>query len=164
MPYAVLRYRRGLNENTDFHFGIHPTMMMLGNIGMDMGLTKHIASQSGWMPALSLEASIYGFYHMPEFSSIRVYPALSLIGSYQLANRRHIVYFGTHSMMQFTSPYVVLAPLIGWEFSMGRKLVLNLETKWYAPTEESEKRVVDYTIRPFDYGALGFVWGLSYKL
>ena len=101
---------------------------------------------------------------MPEFSSIRVYPALSLIGSYQLANRRHTVYFGTHSMMQFTSPYVVLVPLIGWEFSMGRKFVLNLETKWYAPTEESEKRVVDYTIRPFNYGALGFVWGLSYKL
>lgn len=164
LPYTVLRYRRGLNTSTDFHVGIHPTMLILGNLGVDVGLTKQVVSQLGLRPALCMEASIYAFYHMYDFSSVRIHPALSLIGSYQFANHRHIVYFGTQSMMQFTDPYVVLAPLVGFEFSIGRKLLLNLETKWYAPTEESERRVVDYTIKPFDYGALGFVWGLSYRL
>jgi hypothetical protein len=164
LPYTLLRYRRGLNESTDVHGGIHTTMLILGNLGMDVGITKHVVSQLGLRPALCVEASIYGFYHIGEFSSVRVYPALSLIGSYQLASQRHTVYFGTQTMMQFTSPYVVLAPLVGFEFSIGRKLLLNLETKWYAPSEESERRAVDYAIKPFNYGALGFVWGLSYRL
>lgn len=164
LPYTVFRYRRGINKSTDVHGGIHTTMLILGNLGLDVGITKHVVSQLGLRPALCIEASIYGFYHMHELSSVRVYPALSLIGSYQFANQRHAVYFGNQTMMQFTSPYVVLAPLIGFEFSIGRKLLLNLETKWYAPTEESERRAVDYSIKPLDYGALGFVWGLSYRL
>ncbi len=163
VPYTVLRYRRGLNETADVHLGIHPTMMILGNIGIDFGLTQYIVPQYGWRPALSLTGSIYGFYHMNELSSIRVYPEITLVGSYQLSDRQHTFYFGTHTIAQLARPYIVFAPLIGFEIPFGKKLVFNIETKWYAPSEESEDRVVDYTIRPLKYGAVGFVWGLSYK-
>ncbi len=163
VPYSVLRYRRGLNESTDFHFGIHPTMLILGNLGIDVGITKHIIPQSGMRPALSVGTSVYGFLHMNELSSIRAYPEIAVIGSYRLSKCAHAFYFGTHAMIQFVRPHFIFAPLIGFEIPLGRRIILNLETKWYAPSEESEDRVVDYTLRPFNYGAVGFVWGISYK-
>jgi hypothetical protein len=164
IPYTVLRYRRGLNENTDFHFGVHPTMMTLGNLSLDVGITKHIVPQSGSRPALSLEGSIYGFYHLNEISSIRIYPEITLIGSYRFSERGHILYFGVHNMMQLAQPYLVFVPLIGFEVPISNKFVINLETKWYAQIEESEDRVVDYSLTTFGYGAIGFACGLSYKL
>lgn len=163
VPYSVLRYRRGLNQSTDFHFGIHPTMLILGNLGIDVGVTKHFVPQAGLRPALSVGTSVYGFYHMDDFSSIRAYPEVAVIGCYRLSEHAHALYFGTHTLVQFVRPYVIFAPLIGFEIPFGSRIVLNLETEWYAPHEESRDRVVDYTIRPMDYGALGFVWGISYK-
>ncbi len=163
MPYSVLRYRRGLNESTDLHFGIHPTMLVLGNLGVDVGITRHFVHQSGIRPALSIATSVYGFLHMSEFSSIRAYPEITAIGCYRLSKHAHAFYFGSHVMIQFARPYFILAPLIGFEIPFGNRIILNLETKWYAPHEESKDRVVDYTLRPLNYGALGFVWGITYK-
>lgn len=160
-PYSVLRYRRGLNESADVHFGFHPTMAALGNLSIDAGITKHLVEESGWRPALALEGSIYGFYHTGESSSIRIYPELSLTGSYRLSERNHFFYLGTHTMYQTASPHVILAPFIGAEIPFGSKFILNLETKWYAPHEDSENRVVDYTIKPWNQGALGVVFGLT---
>jgi hypothetical protein len=137
-------------------------MSLLGNVGIDVGLTKHFIGQSGVRPALCLEASLYGFHHINEFSSTRVYPEVSLIGSYALSRHHHVVYFGSHAMMQFTEPYVVMAPLIGAETPLGKSFRVNAEALWYAPTEASEDRVVDYTLRPFDHGAIGFAAGVSY--
>lgn len=162
IPYSVLRYRQGINDNTDFHLGIHTTMAILGNLGVDFGLTKQITEQSGWKPSFAVEGSIYGFYHFNEFSSIRAYPEISFIGSYNIWDNR-IMYFGVQNMIQFTEPYIVTAPFIGFELPFGNHFILNLETKWYGPSEESEDRVVDYNYKPFGYGALGFVWGASYK-
>lgn len=163
VPYSVLRYRQGLNEDTDLHIGIHPTMAILGNLGVDFGLTKQITEQSGWKPSFALGGSVYGFYHFNETSSIRAYPEISIIGSYNLGHRRKVLYFGAQNMIQFAQPYLVSAPFIGLELPFGNHFILNLETKWYGPTEESEDRVVDYNFKPLGYGALGFVWGASYK-
>ncbi len=162
VPYSVIRLRYGLGENTDLHFGIHSTMSLLANVGIDVGLTKHFIVQSGLRPALCLGASVYGFYHINEFSSTRVYPEVSLICSYAFSKHHHLLYFGSHAMIQFTEPYVILAPLVGVEVPFGKRFVVNGEALWYAPTETSKDRVVDYTLRPFDHGAIGFAAGVSY--
>lgn len=162
VPYSVLRYRQGLTEDTDCHVGVHPTMLVLGNLGMDIGLTKQVLEQSGGRPGLSLEGSIYGFYHFNELLSIRAYPEISLLGSYRLGNRRELFYFGVQNMVQLARPHLVFAPFMGLEISIGKRFAVNLEAKWYAPGEESEDRVVDYSIRPLGHGALGFACGLSY--
>lgn len=162
IPYAVLRFRRGLNDNTDFHAGLHATMLYLGNIGIDAGLTKHFLSQSGWRPALALEASVYAFYHLNEFSSIRAFPEVAVFTRYNLFNDRHALYFGSHFLAQYTDPYIIIAPFLGFEFNIGH-FGLNLEGKWYAPTEDTEYRVVDYKIKPFNRGAVGIAWGISYQ-
>lgn len=163
IPYSVLRYRQGLSDDTDFHLGIHPSMSMLGNLGIDVGLTRHLTDQAGWKPSFSLEASIYGFYHANELSSIRVYPEVSTIGSFRSEGREQVLYFGVQNMIQSASPYLVFVPLVGAELPFGRRFVLDVETKWYAPSEESEDRAVEYSIKPFGHGALGFAIGGSYK-
>jgi len=162
IPYAVLRYRRGLNDNTDFHCGLHATMLYLGNLGIDVGLTKHLFRQSGWRPALALEASAYYLYHLNELSTIRAFPEVSAFARYDLFSNRHALYLGSHALVQYNSPYVIIAPFLGFEFNIGH-FGLNLEGKWYAPTENTKYRVVDYQLKPFDHGAIGFAWGVSYR-
>ncbi len=162
-PYTVLRYRRGWNETTDLHIGIHPTMAAFGNIAMDAGVTTHVLRQSQWIPALAIEGSIYGFYRIGEASSFRLYPEIALTGSYRLSDRNHLFYLGTHAMVQYTDPYVIFVPYIGFEIPFGAQWILNLETKWYAPHEDTENRIVDYGIKPWNYGAIGFTCGLSVK-
>jgi len=162
IPYAVLRYRHGLNDNTDFHCGLHATMLYLGNIGIDVGLTKHLFRQSGWRPALAFEASIYAFYHLNEVSSIRAFPEAAVFARYDLLGDRHAIYFGSHVLAQYTNPYIIIAPFLGFDFNIGH-FGLNLEGKWYAPTEDTKYRVVDYKIKPFNQGAVGFAWGVSYQ-
>jgi hypothetical protein len=139
-------------------------MAAFGNLALDAGVTKHFLQQSQWIPALAIEGSIYGFYNIGETSSLRVYPAFALIGSYRLSKRDHLLYLGTHMMIQYADPYLIFVPYIGFEIPFGHQWVLNLETKWYAPHEDSEDRVVDYGIKPANYGALGFTCGVSVNI
>ncbi|MBE0432592.1 hypothetical protein IBX73_03895 [candidate division WOR-3 bacterium] len=162
LPYAVLRYRFGLNDATDFHAGLHPTMALFQDLGVDVGLTKHFVRNSGARPGFSAGLSLYGFYHFADASSARLYPDLTLIATYDVSKRFRVFYFGFESMFQFTKPFVVPVFLAGGEFGLGDRLVLDLEARWYAPTESGDDRVVDYTITPFGQGAVGFVIGLSY--
>jgi hypothetical protein len=85
-----------------------------------------------------------------------------VIGRYDLLAGRHALYFGSHGLVQYNQPYVIIAPFLGFEFNFGH-FGLNLEGKWYAPTEDTEFRVVDYKLKPFNQGAVGFAWGFSYR-
>jgi hypothetical protein len=164
LPYSVLRYRSGLNSSTDFHIGIHPTMALFGNLGIDAGFTRHFMRSRGLVPGLSAGFVLYGFYDFADLNHLRAYPELSVIFSYDIGRSDHVVYMGGQTMLQFAEPYVVPAVITGGEFSLGKNLILSLETRWYAPTESSDDRVVDFRFRPFDQGAVGFVVGLGYKL
>lgn len=163
IPYTVLRYRYGLNENTDIHTGIHTTMFIMGNIAFDLGLTRHLFQQTGLKLGVSLGLNLYGFYHMHNLKSTRIYPSLSLIGNYRLTCHNYLIYSGIQSIFQYTKPIFVFAPIIGFEIPVSQRFLINIEAKWYAPNEPSKDRVVEYEIKPFDYGAIGFVWGVSYK-
>ncbi len=163
IPYAVLRYRYGLDKDTDLHVGIHPTMSLLGNLGADVGMTKHLISQRRLRPFFSLEGSVYGFWHTKELASARAYPELSAFGGYEIRPEREAVYFGVQNMFQAARPYVVSVPVLGTELPFGSHFVLSLEGKWYAPLEQSDDRAVDYSLTPFARGALGLVLGGSYN-
>jgi len=163
MPYSVLRYRFGLNDNTDAYIGIHPTLGLFGNIGLDAGVTRHFARSLGWRPGISAGMSLYGFYDFVELGNARLYPELSLILSYDVSERVPVIYFGIENMFQLTKPYVVPVCLVGSEFALGSRVALSVETRWYAPTESGDDRVVDYTIIPFGQGALGFALGFTYS-
>lgn len=163
LPYSVLRYRQGLNANTDVHVGIHPTMGLFGNIGLDLGLTRHFMRNLGWRPGVSAGVSLYGFYDFEEFGNARLYPELTLIFTYDVSQRVPVIYFGFENMFQLTKPYLIPVCLAGSDFTLGNRLTLALEVRWYAPTESGDDRVVDYVITPVGQGALGFALGFTYS-
>lgn len=162
LPYSVLRYRFGLNNDTDVHIGLHSTIALLGDLGLDVGLTKHFVRNIGLRPGVSAGVSLYGFYHFAEAGSTRLYPELGLLLTYDVSERVRVIYVGVENMFQFTEPYVIPACLLGIEFALGNRLAISTETRWYAPTQSGDDRVVDYTITPFKQGAIGFVVGVCY--
>lgn len=164
LPYSVLRYRFGLNDNTDVHIGLHTTMALFGNLGIDAGFTRHFTRSHGMRPGVSAGLALYGFYDFGEVGHTRLYPEFSVIFSYDIFRSRHVLYFGGQGMVQFAEPYLVPAIMAGAELSLGRRLALSLETRWYAPTESGDDRVVDFKLTPFGQGAMGFVLGFGYQL
>jgi hypothetical protein len=164
LPYSVLRYRFGIDDETDVHIGLHPTMALFGNLGTDAGLTRHLVRNQGLRPGISASVSLYGFCHLWEARSARLYPELAVIATYDVARRLQVFYLGVETMFQFTEPYFIPVLLVGTEFSLSRRSALDLEAKWYAPTQSGNDRVVDYTITPFKQGALGFAFGVAYDL
>ncbi|UCF69803.1 MAG: hypothetical protein JSW49_06255 [candidate division WOR-3 bacterium] len=163
LPYSVLRYRFGLNDDTDIHIGLHPTMALFANLGFDIGVTKHFARSAGLRPGFSAGASIYAFYDFSETASARVYPDVALILTYDISQRLRVLYLGLESMIQFDEPYIVPALFLGAEYSLGSRFNLNAEARWYAPTESGDDRVVDFTFTPFGQGAVGLVLGCEYR-
>jgi hypothetical protein len=160
IPYAVARYRYGLNDQAGLYAGGH--LLPLGRrvIGLDMGFSYHFLAQRGWIPTVGTSAGIVALIQAG--GSEALFPQLDLVASYRLGNR-FLAYFGSQSMYQFRSaPNVVLAPFVGGEWRAGDRFSLNLEAKWYAPTEPTEPRNVKYTLPIAGKGAVGFVLGANW--
>lgn len=162
IPYTVFRYRYGLNDKLNIYAGSHLLIIALGDIGLDGGISYNLFKQSKLIPTVNVGLGIYTFSKPGK--DIRAFPELELTASY-LASRRFLTYFGIQSMYQFKSkPNLVLAPFIGEELLIGKKLSIGLELKWYAPFEITKPRLIDYRIPISDHGALGFVLGFNYHL
>jgi hypothetical protein len=159
LPYAVARYRYGVNDRFGLYAGSHLLLLALGEIGLEGGFSYQLLNQQRWIPALSLSGGLSAM--VKPGSDERLFPELALAASY-LAADRFLTYFGVQSMYQFRSPVIVWAPLLGEEVKLGRRVALALEAKWYAPTEITKPRVVDYRLPIAGHGALGFVLGVNY--
>jgi hypothetical protein len=160
LPYAAVRYRYGLNDRAGLYVGGHLLTAGFGVIGIDAGYSHHFLRQRGWVPALGASAGFAAFVEPGGGEAF--FPQLDLVASYRLSGR-FLCYFGSQSMYQFSArPNVVLAPFLGTEARLGRRFNLNLEAKWYAPTEETKPRNVDYRLPIGGRGAVGFVLGVGY--
>jgi len=143
--------------------GIHPTMALFANLGLDVGVTRHFIRNEGLRPGFSASVSMYGFYDFTETSSARLFPDVALLMTYDISRRVPVLYLGLESMIQFTEPYVVPALLAGGELRLGNRFTLSAEARWYAPTESGDDRVVDFAFTPFGQGAVGCVVGFAYR-
>jgi hypothetical protein len=160
IPYAVARYRTGLSDRAGLYAGIHLLPAALGVVGVDFGFSYHFLEQRGWVPCVGAAAGIAAFIQPGGRDAL--FPQLDLVGSYRMG-KRFTAYFGSQSMYQFKSaPAVVLAPLVGGEFRLGDRLALDLEAKWYAPTEPTRPRNVNYKLPIGNHGAVGFVLGANW--
>jgi hypothetical protein len=157
IPYAVARYRYGLNDKAGIYAGVHLLAAARGIAGFDFGFSYHFLEQRGWIPTVGASAGITALIKPGESEAL--FPQLDLVASYRL-NDRVTTYFGSHSMYQLQSrPNVVLAPFVGTEWRIGDPFSLNLEAKWYAPTEKTHPRNIDYSLPINNRGGVGFVLG-----
>jgi len=162
MPYAVARYRYGLNDRAGLYAGGHLTAAALRVVGLDFGFSYHFLRQQGWVPCVGTSAGLAAF--IEPGGDAALFPQLDIVASYRLGDRV-TAYFGSQSMYQFVfAPAVVLAPLVGGEFRLNNRFGLALEAKWYAPTETTHPRNVDYKLPIDNHGAVGFVLGANWLL
>ncbi len=160
LPYAVARYRYGLGDQVGIYTGLHLLAAGLGLAGVDFGFSYHFLRQQGWIPTVGAIAGITALVK-PGGAQV-LFPQFDLVGSYRLGNR-FTTYFGSQSMYQFSSrPNVVLAPFLGTQWRVSDPFSLNLEAKWYAPTEPTEPRNVHYSLPIGNRGAVGFVVGANW--
>lgn len=160
MPYAVARYRYGLAHNSSLYVGGHLTAAALGVVGVDAGWSYHFLTQQRFRPALGASAGLAAL--IEPGGDQAVFPQLDVVGSY-LHGNRFLTYFGVQSLYQLAeSPHVVFAPFFGEEVRLGSRFSLSAETKWYAPTEKTKPRNVNYKISLGGNGGVGFVLGLNY--
>jgi hypothetical protein len=161
MPYAVARYRYGLSDRSSLYVGGHLTAAALGVVGIDAGGSYHFLAQNRWWPALGASLGLVALVEPGGGNA--VFPQLDLVGSY-LHGSRFLTYFGAQSLYQFEDrPYVVFAPFVGEEVRLASRLSFSLEAKWYAPTEKTKPRNVNYQIPVGGKGGVGFVFGLNYN-
>ena len=161
IPYAVARYRHGLNDQAGIYAGGHLLAAARGIVGLDFGFSYHFLEQRGWVPCVGASAGILAL--IKPGGSEALFPQLDLVASYRLGDR-FATYFGSQSMYQFKdAPTVVLAPFLGGEFRVSDRLAFDLEAKWYAPTEPTHPRNVNYSLPIGNHGAVGFVLGANWS-
>jgi len=160
IPYTVARYRYGLTDQAGIYAGVHLLAAGLGVAGLDLGFSYHFLEQQRWIPTVGAVAGITAFIQPGGGQAL--FPQLDLVASYRL-NDRFTTYFGSQSMYQLQSrPNVVLAPFLGAGWRISDPFSLNLEAKWYAPTEKTRPRNVNYSLPIGNNGAVGFVLGANW--
>jgi hypothetical protein len=160
IPYAAARYRNGLNDRAGLYAGVHLLPAALGLVGVDFGFSYHFLEQRSWIPCVGTSAGLVAFIQPRGGEAL--FPQLDIVASYR-SGGHFTTYFGSQSMYQFRSkPYVVLAPFIGTEWRSTDRFSLALEGKWYAPTEPTRPRNVNYRLPITNRGAVGFVLGANW--
>lgn len=162
IPYAAARYRYGLNGQVGIYVGGHLLAAGFALAGIDFGFSYHFLQQRGWVPTVGASAGLAAFIRPGGDNAL--FPQVDLVASYRLG-RRFTTYFGSQSMYQFQyKPNVVLAPFVGTGWRITDPFSLNLEAKWYAPTEKTHPRNVNYSLPIAEHGAVGFVLGANWLL
>jgi hypothetical protein len=160
LPYAMVQYRHGISDRFGVYGNSHLLLLALGEVGLDAGFTGTLTRQRDWVPelggALGLTAMIR------PGGEERIYPHATLSLSW-LAGQRFLTYLGAQAMFQFSqAPAVAWAPVFGEEVRIGSRFSLAAEAKWYAPTEVTKPRVIDFRMPINGHGAVGFVLGANY--
>jgi hypothetical protein len=160
LPYTVVRYRYGLSDKAGLFAGGHLTAAALGVIGTDLGFSYHFLEQKAFVPAVGASASLLILIQPGRNEAM--FPQADLTASY-LWGDRYLFYFGSHSVYQLNEqPAVTLAPFVGGSLKLGRVWSLSLESKWYAPSEPTHPRNVNYLLPIANHGAVGFALGLNF--
>jgi len=164
IPYPVARFRYGVTNRFNVSAGGHLLMPAFGVAAMDAAVSYHFLDQAGWRPCLGVGAGEIGLVEFDGGGSTSFLPQLELTASYLRPNHS-LSYFGVHTLYQLRPRfYMTYSPYVGHNFSVGRRLSVSLEMKWYAGYERAKPRAVTYSLPIANHGGLGLVAGVSYHI
>jgi len=162
VPYPVARFRYGITNRLSVDLGGHLLMPAFGVAAMDAGASYHFLDQNGWWPCLGLGAGAIGLVEFDGGGSTAFLPQLELTASYLRPNHS-LSYFGVHTLYQVRPRFfMTYSPYVGHNFSVGRGLSVSFEMKWYAGSERTKPRAIDYSLPIANHGGLGIVAGVYY--
>lgn len=174
VPLSTLGGVYGIRDDLDVHGHLHPTMLAYDTFGADAGVTWQALDQRGGIPALAAGASLLFITDLSPTEANTdpgcatcVLPDLHLTASWLVG--RHLVYGGVRSLVQTTPdlatglPRAILAPLVGGELRVAKRLGLVGELRLAAPFRQTNTLAPHY-YGPAGYGAVSFLLGLNIHL
>ena len=160
IPYFDVGYVRGLSDNWTMQADLHALPAVFGTFGADVGMATRLCREDGWRPEITAKGQALVF---TDFTSARVYPLLSLIGSYQLKPRT-LAYGGLETVYQFNGSRVYLTPLLGLQFPLSNTIGMQTELKWMASNVNTHSGIFEGTGSISSHGGIAFFVGLNYAL
>ncbi len=160
IPYLDLGYVVGVSSDYTLQANVHALPAVFGTLGADLGIATRLCHEQSWQPELSLKAQGIFF---TDFRAARIYPLLSLLGSYEVSSRS-LAYGGLETLYQFHDSRLFCTPLLGYSFPLSAKTTMQTEFKWMAANVSSASGVFEGEGSIGSHGGIGFFLGLNYEL
>lgn len=169
VPLTSIHAAYGYSENTSVFGSLQTTSLLFGVIHTDIGVTKHIKKQNGYMPAISTSAIVNFMVDRWDWRS-SVLPQLDVNFYWQYKQKPNVLYTGLQNWLELrtTRAHGEIQP-VNWlpAISLGHQWVKQkynwqLEARYIGFTQSNKNIVVDY-ISPGNNGALGLYFGVQRK-
>ncbi len=157
VPLSTVGASYGLSDRFDLQGHLHVTALFYKVAGLDVGSTFLAVKEEGAVPAVALNARLYGFSDLQ--TAVRPYLELNAAASY-LFGQRFLTYLSATGFLQLFGP-PLFSFAVGEEFQLGR-FGLQVEARWYEPDYSTRFNAID-PLSPGYQGALGLVLGLRYR-
>lgn len=170
IPLTSVGYAYGLRDSLTLHGGVQLTNLAYQNLHLDAGATYGFLRPKGWLPGFSGSLSLNYLTDFREANS-RLYPQIDA-NMYWDYGTSHFMYFGITNWIEVSSSRAHNEPieqrlLSGFQFGntfTTNKWNYTIESKWLAPTRNSNDLVVDYKTYSLGgerKGAVGLYFGIS---
>ncbi len=161
VPYLTAGILYGFSNETSITATTHVTMLLFGNLGLDVGYVKRLVTEEEWIPEVTAKGHLYVFSDLKHLANTRFFPLVTLNGSYSFGSS--LLYAGTDHVIQLHQPAYFISPFLGGEFSFGERWRLQTELKWMAANVRTANGVFEGHASIGGYGNIGFFLGLMYR-
>lgn len=171
IPLTSIGYAQGISDSITLHANLQLTSIAYKNIHLNTGATYGLLKPNGWKPGIStsVSANILTDVRIGNWS---VYPQID-INSYWDYNN-HFMYFGLTNWIELSGNKAhneeqQKRMLTGIQFGNTwntNKWSYSIESKWLAPTRNTEDLTINYKTYRFNNepkGAVGIYFGLARK-
>lgn len=169
-PLSSLGIAYGLNANISLFGGIHTTSLAYQDLQLDIGITHGFMEANGWKPGISGSFSLNPILDFRD-NNFRIYPQLDLNVYWDYADK-HFMYLGTTNWIEMRNALAhgfeqdkhwLSGIQFGNTFNTD-KWAFTIESKWLAPTRNTESLIVDYktySVGGEKKGAVGLYLGIA---
>jgi hypothetical protein len=169
IPLSSISAAYGIKEDLTGFAGLHTTALAFGVIQTDLGVTKNILNQKGWVPGISVSPSATLMFDTWEHH-FKLYPDIDINAYWNYRQKQNYVYAGMFNWFELASTRAFNEPqpnhwipgfYIGHTWS--RKIMeYTLEAKYLEPFTSNKNLVVEY--KSFgNAGAVGLYFGITRK-
>lgn len=169
MPLLSATYGYGFDSTLTGFGGLNITSAFYGNVQLDLGVTKKLLSQKGYIPAVSITPVANIIYRNKDAK--KFYPQLDINAYWELNHNRNLLYAGVSNWFELSGKkaydkeqpnHWLFTPQVGHVF-MRRKWDITIEAKVIAPHISYQSNVAEYQSPLGKNGAFGIYFGYTRK-
>lgn len=162
VPYLNVGAMYGYRPALTLYGNAHITALLFKDVGVDAGFSARLLPEKGIRPEITVNGRGYFFWDAFRGSTMRFYPAGSVIGSYAFGERS-LWYFGADNLYQFTTSDLFVSPFVGYSFPVSSAMMMQLETKWVAMNHDTRHGIFEGTASVNGKGNIGVYAGIQYQ-